>query len=157
VVVSKYSGAVATAVWTLGWIACAYHAFWYAEGQHAGAAYLNLAITTFGSVLGCVITTRLFRRIPEEQPEKKTESTESRASRIAGWFGLVVWCAAGVVWNMAVYWTVVRAVGNGQAVVVLMLIPFSVIGWFLLNVLFVSIGILIDSFLDRDETVKKKP
>ena len=157
--VSKYTGVVATAVWTLGWVLGAYHAIRYVESVRNTASLVNLFITFACSALGCIMTFRIIRGLglPEPRREEKPEPAQSSLSRLAGWLGLFVWCAAAVVWNFAVFGSLVRAAANGQPIVVLLLIPFSVIGWFLLNLLFVSIGVILDGFFVRDETVKRWP
>ncbi|HSY17238.1 MAG TPA: hypothetical protein VK815_02850 [Candidatus Acidoferrales bacterium] len=50
-----------------------------------------------------------------------------------------------------------RSATDGKAFAVLLVLPMSVIGWFLLNLLFVGIGILLDPLFQRDETVKRWP
>ena len=68
-----------------------------------------------------------------------------------------MWCAVAALWNLAVFGTVARSATDGKAFAVLLVLPMSVIGWFLLNLLFVGIGILLDPLFQRDETVKRWP
>jgi hypothetical protein len=157
--VSKYAGVVATAVWTLGWGLGACQAVQHVESALNPAALLNLFLTFACSALGCIMTFRIVRGLglPEPRREEKPEPAESGLKRLGGWLALFVWCAAAVVWNLAIFGTLVRAVADGHTIVVLLMIPFSVIGWFLLNLLFVSIGVILDGFFVRDETVKRWP
>jgi hypothetical protein len=145
--VSRYAGVVATALWTLGWVTAAWLAFRHIDTTRIGAAALNLAVTCVCSALGFIMTVRLIRHLPGTQREIKAEPAESWTRRLAGWLGGFVWCAVAVVWNLAVYGSLWRAVTNGPAPIVLLMIPFAVIGWFLLNLLFVGLGLIDDRLL----------
>ncbi|MDR3457953.1 MAG: hypothetical protein P4N60_10940 [Verrucomicrobiae bacterium] len=156
--VSKYAGAVATGVWTLGWIIGAAHAVQHVKTASNPAVMLNLFVTFACAALGGIMTYRIARPRPElPQAEKKPEAEETWLRRLTGWIGLLVWCAVAVIWNLSVFRVVARSATDGQAWVVLLLLPFSVIGWFLLNLLCVSIGVILDPLFARDETVKRWP
>lgn len=161
--ISKYAGLVATGVWTLGWVVGAVRAVQYV--QHLAptrdhAAMLSLFITFACSALGSIMTYRIARPRPDlERPEeeKKPEVAESLSKRITGWFGAVVWCGVAALWNVAIFGTVARSATNGNAFAIVLMVPFSLIGWFLLNLLFVGIGLLLDPLFARDETMKRWP
>ena len=156
--VSKYAGIVATGVWTLGWIAGAYHAVLHVKTASNQAVMLSLFVTFACSALGGIMTYRIARPRPELPPaERKPEPVESLFRRITGWLGLLVWCAVAVFWNLTVFGIVARSATEGKAFAVLLVLPMSVIGWFLLNLLFVSIGVILDPLFQRDETVKRWP
>lgn len=154
--ISKYAGAAATIVWTLGWSLGAYRA---AQNliQPAVAPIVISLVTAALALVGCVMTARLIRPLPIPREEKKSEDTESTTKKIVGYLGVLVWCGVAIVWNLAIFGTLIRAASQKQLVIVLLMIPFSVIGWFLLNVLFVSIGLVLDSIFKPDETVKRWP
>lgn len=139
-------------MWTLGWVIAAYVAVQHLDVSHDSPALLNVVVTIAFSALGCGATVRFARRIPVQQEEKPP--VESLSRRIVGWFAEFVWCAAASVWTLAVDGLVVRAAHNGDAITVLLMIPFSLIGWFLLLVRFVSASVAIDSMLHRSEIVK---
>ena len=143
-------------MWTLGWAVAAYAAVQHLDVSHNSAAMLNVVVTVAFSALGCAATVRFAWRIPGFQQEKK-QPAESLSRRIVGWFAEFVWVAVATVWTLAVDGCVVRAAHDGQAITILMMIPFSLIGWFLLLVRFVSAGMAIDSLLHRTGFVKGQP
>jgi hypothetical protein len=155
--VSRYIGGITTGLWTLEWIVSGYRAFQHIMVASNFASSLNLVVTLVCSVFGCIMTSRTLRRIPGVQTEEKPEVVESWPRRIVGWIGVFVWCAVAVIWNLAVCRTLVTAAADGQAIIVLVLIPFSVVGWVLMNVLLVTIRVMVESWLGKDETVKRWP
>jgi hypothetical protein len=58
-----------------------------------------------------------------------------------------------VVWNIGVIGWLIRAADEGDGWWMLILIPLSLAGWFLLLVLFVGVEVMIDSLL----TVLRRP
>jgi len=157
--VSKYAGAVATGLWTLGWASAADHAAAQVTAPLAGAVLANLIATGACSMVGCVMTYRIVRPGFRPDPtEKETQyPAESWGKRVTGWVGLFVWCAAAVLWNLMVYRVAIRAVAEHQTFGVLIMVFFSLPGWILLNLLFVSLGVMLDPLFARDETVKRWP
>jgi hypothetical protein len=153
---SKYAGVAATAMWTLGWVVAAYVAVEHLNVSRDSAALLSVVVTVAFSALGCGANIRFARRIPSVQQEEKPPA-ESLSRRIVGWFAEFVWVAVATVWTLAVDGCVVRAAHDGHLVTVLMMIPFSLIGWLLLIVRFVSAGMAIDSLLHRTGIVKGQP
>jgi UDP-N-acetylmuramyl pentapeptide phosphotransferase/UDP-N-acetylglucosamine-1-phosphate transferase len=170
---SKYSGIAATAAWTLGWfvVACLAGAHQFSNQNNPsdvidmsatsrdGTALVNLIVAVIATVLGGFVTIRMFsRRNQVEKPYDKP-THESAARRLTGWLAAVAWCAVAVIWNLSVLSCLIRAAREGQSVLMLMMIPFSLIGFFLLLTLFVSLGFAIDSLLhlgQRSDDINEK-
>lgn len=60
---------------------------------------------------------------------------------------MVAWCFVSVVWNLAVAGCLIRSADKEQVFLFLVLVPFSLIGLFLLLLLFTSVSVAIDSLL----------
>jgi hypothetical protein len=88
---------------------------------------------------------------------KDQPDTGSWSRRLIGWFAEFAWCAVAGLWNLAIEGWLIRAAQDGQFITLIILIPFSLIGWLLLLIRFVSIGVAIESFLRHDEIVKREP
>jgi hypothetical protein len=155
---TKYSGVAATAVWTLGWftVACLAWArqfpnqnnpsdvFDMSAAPRDGTAFVNLIVPVVATVLGGIVTIRSIRRGHVEKSDAKAPQ-ESVARRITGWFAAVAWCAVAVIWNLSILSCLIKAAREGQEILMLVMIPFSLIGLFLLLTLFVSLSVAIDS------------
>jgi hypothetical protein len=144
--VCRYAGVAATAMWMLGWVVTAYVALRHLNSSPYGTALLNAIVTVAFSAFGCAATVRLARRIPAVPPEEPTP-TESWPRRMMGWFAGFVWVTVAMMWTLAVDGCLFRAAHAGDSITVLVLIPFSLIGWFLLLVRFVSAALTIDCIL----------
>ncbi len=138
----------------LSWVVVAHYAIQRAEAVHDGSALLSVVIALAFTALGSLATIRFIRRSPVVQPEEKSP-TESWFRRVLGWLGVLVWCLAGCAWNLAVAGCLARAARDGNAFIVLLLIPFSLVGWLLLLLLFVSIGVAIESVFGQEKIVKE--
>jgi hypothetical protein len=143
-------------MWTIGWVVAAYFAVEHLDVSRDSAALLNVVVTVAFSALGCGAAVRFARRIPSIQQEEKPPA-ESLSRRIVGWFAEFVWVTVATVWTLAVDGCVVRAAHDGHSIALLLMIPFSLIGWLLLLVRFVSAGMAIDSLLHRTGIVKEQP
>lgn len=126
-----------------------------------GTAIVNLIVAILFTLLGGVVT---FRSIPRNQiaePEEKP-TREPWFRRLTGWLAAIGWCAGAVIWNLSILGCLIKAAREGQVVLMLVMIPFSLIGLFLLLTLFVSLGLAIDFLLGlgkplRSVTQSTKP
>jgi hypothetical protein len=155
---TKYSGVAATATWTLGWftVACLAGAhqfpnqnspndvFELSPTPHDGTAVLNLIVSVIITIFGGFMTIRTFSRRNWATKQDDKPEHETLARRLKSWVGAVVWFAAAVVWNLATFSCLIRAAREGQVVLMLMMIPFSLFGLFLLLLLFVGLGLALD-------------
>jgi hypothetical protein len=66
---------------------------------------------------------------------------------VGSWLATVVWIVVGLVWNMAITRLLIDAAGKGRLSNLLVGIPFSLIGLFLLLVVFAAVGVALDSLL----------
>ena len=138
--------------WTLGWVLSAACATQYWTSSHDN---IPLAITAIVAALGCWMTVRTFPRNDKVRAADipGAQTAESWSRRISGWIATVVWCLVAVIWNLAVFSGIIRAVANGQYLSILIFVPFSLIGGLLLLVLFTAIGVFLDFvFQIKDET-----
>ena len=143
---SRYAGVAATLVWSLGWIAAACVALLRLGQAGADRGLVNMAVGLVLAALGLIVTVRSARHKPAAEPEGKPIH-ESWAHRFGTWVATVAWCGIGFVWNVAVFSSLIRASYAGQCLTLLILIPFSLIGLFLLLVMFTGLGVAVDSLL----------
>jgi len=141
---SKYAGVAAAAVWTLGWILVADLAVSHFFTSGSGAALFNAIVAIVGIVFGGAETFWFYPRKPGINSSNPSPP-EPWYRRAMGWFGATVWCAAGVVWNLATFGTLARSAIHEQSLNFAILIPFSLVGLFLLLFLFVGITLVMDT------------
>jgi hypothetical protein len=143
---SKFVGTATASVWTVGWAFTATHAinYWMSVGG-GGMAFSNSIIPVAGTLLGIWIVFRIFphegRRIantPDNSP------SEPWYRHTFGWFALLIWCAVAIIWNLCVFHTTFLAASKGQLLLTVMMVPFSLIGGFLLLLLFTAVGMFLD-------------
>lgn len=144
---SKYSGVAAAATWTLGWVLVAGLVVLHIAASGGIAANLGLPVAVIGIVFGSFMAFRFFPRQPDSN-DKSPSPPEPWHHRAMGSFAATVWCAVGLGWNLAVFGTLARSAINGQNLNFVILMPFSLIGLFLLLLVFVSITLVLD-FLFR--------
>jgi hypothetical protein len=154
---SKYAGITASAIWTFGWLVPAWLAGQRLAANSDKSSLGCIIVSAVFVVLGGGMTMRFCKRINYVAETKDQPETGSWSRRAGGWVGAFVWCAAAVVWNLGIEGTLIRAARDGQFITFLMLIPFSLIGWLLLLVLFTGIAVVIESLFHEDETVKRPP
>lgn len=143
---SRYAETAATAVWSLGWIAVACAALPRFDPSGNDTGVLNLAVALVLAVFGLRAAVRSVRHEPAA--EHGGEPTRERlARRVEGWVAAVVWCGVGFGWNVGVFRALIQAADEGRTSTLLIMVPFSLIGWFLLVVIFTGLGIGIDSLL----------
>ncbi len=139
-------------MWTLGWALVACAAGEYLMQEHSGAAWFNSFLATAITFFGCRHAYRVYLLTNIIHHATKTYPKEPWVQRAFGWFGVIAWCVCGLVWNWAVLASLVRAAAKGQSWIMVMLIPFSVAGWFLLLVLFVCVGLAIDALFKMGDS-----
>jgi hypothetical protein len=62
-------------------------------------------------------------------------------NRLLSFLATMAWCVVAVIWNLAVIGTMIRAVAEGKTWVLLVMVPFVLIGLFLAVVLFASVQV----------------
>lgn len=143
---SKYAGVAAAAVWTLGWVLVAVLAINHYFTSGSDGALFNAIVAIVGIVFGVAETFWFYPRKPGINSSNPS-APEPWYRRAMGWFAATVWCAAGVVWNLATFGTLARSAIHEQSLNFVILMPFSLIGLFLLLFLFVGITLVMDTVL----------
>ena len=141
-----YGILAATAVWTLGWIAATVLAADRVDQSHDIASFVALAVTMIFGSIGMWIT---FQMWTLREPAESNTSTpkEPWFRQITGWIAAIFWCGGAVAWNFGIIGWQLRMAHDGRGWSMLILIPWSLIGWFLMGVLFVGLGVVMDSII----------
>jgi hypothetical protein len=139
----RYSGTAANLLWTLGWATAAALAIqrWCSTRDSADSP--NAFTALLPALFGCAMTVRAFSRAGAAEP-LKNYPTESLGRRIEGWIAAIGWGTVAALWNLAVLSVLLRAAHDGNTTNILVMIPFSLIGWFLLIMLCVMITMTLD-------------
>jgi hypothetical protein len=141
----RYGFLASGIVWTLGWIAVSSVAIARMARSVELASIIGVVVSVVMMLIG--IRAVAFRAIVGGIRAKEPSSAESWGRRITGWFAALFWCAGAVVWNVGIFGVLLREAHAGHGWVVLLLVLWSLIGWFLLSVLFVGIGCGIDAII----------
>jgi hypothetical protein len=149
---SRYSLLAAAGVWWSGWVAATFLAVRHlADPARDASAVVALlvagAFTLVGGLLVSFAAVGSRARHAGEDPLPPTPK-ETWSRRVTGWFAAAVWCGVAVAWNVGIITWLLRDARDGHGWQMLILIPWSVIGGFLLLVLFTSAGMIIDGLLD---------
>jgi hypothetical protein len=148
---SRWVPVSATGVWAAGWLAAAYAAVHRAVRSPDGSAWLAVGVAVLMAALYSWVLVGLSRAsnsLGRTGPAASTECCPSRepwGRRILGYLAAILWSGVAVVWNVGFIGWLVEAAGEGRGWWVLVLIPWSLAGWFLLVVLFAGIAVMIDS------------
>ena len=149
---SLFAAVAATLVWTLGWVAAACVAVDRVAASPDGPAWLALGVAALMTACGCWVMCGLLQR-SRFAPAEGRAPPEPWSRRITGWLAGLCWCGFAVAWNIGIIGWLLRTADEGDGWWMLVLIPWSLAGWFLLLVLFAGVGVLIDSLL----TVLRRP
>jgi hypothetical protein len=142
-------GIAATGVWAGAWLAAAGAAVRRAVQAPDVAAWLGAGVAVLMVGLCSWVIVRLLRR---GHPVRGTGSVapfgyrpvrEPWPRRLVGYLALVLWLGAAVVWNVGFIGRLVEAADQGEGWWMLVLIPWSLLGWLLLFILFTSVGVMI--------------
>lgn len=141
---SKYVGFVTAATWTFGWMLVASRVVAYLGRPDAVNTSVSIFVTFVAVAFGIVMTYRVYPRfaIPSNS---KPAPRESWYRLITGWLGTVVWCAAGVLWNIAIFRVLLESAEKGRNANFIILIPFTAVGLMLLLMLFTCVALVLDS------------
>jgi len=139
--ISRYSGVTAAALWTLTWVVAAYFAGERLLSSRGAVDILNVFVALACVAFGCWA---IARSVPNHVCLLSGPGPWS--NRVGGWFAVIVWCIVATLWNTSMVGSLVRAAISGHFTLVVM-IPFSLIGLFLLITLFTCAGVAIDSLL----------
>jgi hypothetical protein len=127
----------------MAWILVAIAAVGYSQKYHGGDAF-NAVIAVIATVFGISLAVRMCRQ-KLVADSAAPSPPEPWFRRVQGGFAAVVWCLVAVAWNLGVFGSLARSAREGQTLTLAILVPFSLIGWFLLLVLFTCIAVLLDS------------
>jgi hypothetical protein len=140
--VALLGGTFASVLWALAWVAVALVAIDHAVQSFTGEAFLGVIVSIPVSAIGCKVAL-LGLRSSHRCADAPSEP-ESIGRRIVGWFAAFVWCGAGVVWNLSIFGLLFKAAAKGQGVAIAVMVLFSLIGWFLLHLVFIGLGCIVD-------------
>jgi hypothetical protein len=144
---SKQAWFAATAIWSCEWIAVGCMAVLHLNRFSGPAEYANVAIAGLMAFLGIFLTGRSVRRNGAGVEVGGREGRFGLWGRVGSWLVAVIWIVAGFVLNLAVTGLLIGAAGKGRLLNLLVGIPFSLIGLFLLLVAFAAVGVALDSLL----------
>lgn len=137
----------ATLVWTLGWIAATALAAQRVTGSSDAPSVVGFVMATTFASIGTWLVVHMIARTKATVAETPTPK-EPWFRRIAGWVAGIIWCGVAVAWNFGIIGWQLRMAQDGRGWSMLVLIPWSLIGWFLMAVLFIGLGVLVDSVVD---------
>lgn len=143
---AKHGCLASTLVWTVGWVAVASLAVSRAIRSVEISSFVGGMVSSVMTLIGCLAILHVVKTGGRQQTTQPPVS-ESWQRRIVGWFAALVWCGVAVVWNVGIFGLLLREARAGHGWTLLLLLLWSLIGWFLLFVLFVGIGCAIDGLL----------
>ena len=166
-----YCWLLATAVWTLAWLAAASVAVAHVVEVIDGAALGGLAVAVLMAGIGCLAVLHFVRcclqhpqacadascadsaaQSKDQMQAKEHSSPSPETGRIIDpilrRFFTIIWCGVAIVWNVGCYFAMLHSASHGRAWFMLMLIPFSLVGLMLLLGLFAALAAVIE-FLVR--------
>lgn len=146
VMVANFGFLAATFVWTLGWIATTAIAAERVRESSDVPSVVGLVVATTFASIGIWLVVRMIARTKVSEPETPTPK-EPWFRRITGWFVWIVWGGAAILWNFGIIGWQLRMARDGGGWLMLILLPWSLIGWLLMGVLFVGVGVLVDSVI----------
>lgn len=147
VMVANFGFLAATCVWTLGWIAATALATERVAVSSDVASVAGLVIATTLASAGIWLAVRMTARTKATEPTTPA-SKEPWFHRVTGWFAAIVWCGGAVAWNLGIIGWQLKMAQDGRGWSMLILVPWSLIGWFLMAVLFIGLGVIIDSLIN---------
>lgn len=137
-------------VWTFSWVLVASRAAYHAAKSGGGAAWFNALLSLVATAAGCLMVIRSRPRDGDSPVDNRQYPKESWFKRISGWFATAVWCLVGLFWNVTVFRLLCHAATEGPNLVLVILLPVSAIGFFLLLLVFVVIATILDSLFGLD-------
>ena len=146
------AGISATVVWTLGWLAAACVAIRRAALCSGGSAWLGAGVAVLMVALHSWVLVRFLRRgrFRWTGPVGRSEHRPFREPwprRIMGYLAVILLVGFAVAWNIGLIGWLVQTADEGEGWWMLVLIPWSLLGWLLLVMLFAGIGVMVDSLL----------
>jgi len=142
-------GVSAVGVWTLGWLTAAYTPVRRVVAFPDGWAVLGAGVALLMTALGCWLTGRLLRNGRAIQRGGRVARSERGTfrepwpRRIFGFCAVIFFVCFAVMWNIGFISWPIQLADEGEGGLMLVLIPWSVIGLFLLIMLFAVIGVTI--------------
>jgi hypothetical protein len=137
---------LSTAVWGLSWIAVAAVAFERVRYSRDLPSVVGLILSATLGAAATWLTLRLARATGTAKSDAPTEK-EPWYRRVTGWFAAIVWCGAAILWNFSIIQVLLHIAHEGRGWFMIFLLPWSLIGWFLMFVLFTGLGVVVDSLI----------
>jgi hypothetical protein len=154
---TRFTGMAAAVVWTLGWMRIVILTAQHPSATNSTGAAARVIVAVVGVVVGCWLMFRCYPRGPDINTNKPSPP-EPWYRRVTGSIATMVWCAVAAVWNLSIYAVLVRSAIRGQTANFFLLIPFEIIGFFLLLLLFTCVGVALDFILRLEkETTPNVP
>jgi hypothetical protein len=144
-------GIAATGVWTLAWLAAAYAAVSRAAASADASAWLGAGIALLMVALHSWVLLRLLRTdrhqvSPAARSEHRTYG-EPWPRRLLGYLAVLLFVGVAVAWNVGFIGWLVQAADEEEGWWMLVLVPWSLLGWLLLVMLFAALGVIFSSLL----------
>jgi hypothetical protein len=143
----------ATGVWTVAWLASACLAVSEAVTSGGGPAWLGAGVSLLMASAYVWTITRLLRSgvafrcaAPAARSDQR-RFREPWTRRFLGYFAVILFVGVGVAWNIGFMGRLLEAADEGEGWWVLVSIPWCLIGWLLLGMLFAASGVLFRSLL----------
>ena len=150
---SRRPGISATGVWTLAWLAAGCTAVRSAWASPNASAWLGAAVALLMVAVCFWVLVRLlrggraFRQVGPVAHSWHRPPREPWPRRIMGHLAVILFLGVAVAWNIGFIGRLVQAGDEGEGWLMLVLIPWSLLGWLLLVMLFAVIGVTLSSLL----------
>jgi hypothetical protein len=146
------AGISATVVWIVAWLAATSVAIRRAAHSPDGWAWLGAGVGLLMVALHSWVLVRLLRsvRFRWTGPVARSEQRlfrERWPSRMLGYLAVVLFVGVAVAWNLGFIGRLVQIADEGEGWWMLVMIPWSLLGWLLLVMLFAGIGAMVGSLL----------
>jgi len=150
---TDYVGEVSTGVWSASWIITALVAIDRFVAFPDAPSWIGVVVAVGMSIIGCWITKGLLRTLPLVPCDlfntlENHEGDQSWSRRINDWCGAVFVSGFSLIWIFGFTGTILLAAAEGRGWWMLFLIPWSIVTWLCLVLLFACIAVVIDFLLN---------
>ncbi|HEY1684903.1 MAG TPA: hypothetical protein VGG19_09075 [Tepidisphaeraceae bacterium] len=133
---------LSTLVWTLGWVVVACIAIKTVRHVSNPSAVVGVVTSVVMVLIGLRVISRSDKKA--KAPKKEPVEQPSLGRQIGGWVASLVWCGVALIWNIGIFGVLCQQAAKGSGWFMLLLVIWSLVGWFLLVILFVHIGGILD-------------